>query len=218
MTEQRWLSLDGICSVLQTNRTHIFWLVKQGYLETIPPAKGSGARYLDPTPQYAERLRLAEMIYRRRHLLPTGFDLSEKALFTKSEIAAIVGWTEKYTVKWLREHKIPFIKCGNRKTGLCLYTPKAVREILWRRSGRKEFSKQRAPFLIRELIEYFLKHHSDNGEDIPTDKQFMEDDLFQRKLNRILKMKSPQKEAALRELWSKVELAKQAAHSLKQFP
>lgn len=215
MTEQRWLSLDGICNVLQTNQYHILWLVKQGYLETLPATKTAGARYLDPTPQYAERLRLAEMIYGRRHPLPAGFDISEKALFTKNEIAAIVGWTEGYTVKWLHLHKTPSVKCGHRKTGLCLYTSKTVREILRRRSGRKESSWQRAPFLIRELVEYFLKHQTDDGEDVPTDKQFAEDDLFQKKLKRILKMKSPAKEQALQELLAKTELAKQVAAALK---
>ena len=217
-TMQRWLSLTGICDVLQTSPRHIEWLVKNRFLEKIPahPRKG-GARYLDPTPEYAVRLRLTEMIYGRRVPLPAWFDYSEKALFTKNEIAVICGWTEMYVVKYLHQHKVPAIKCGHPKTGLCLYTAKTVRDILWRKSG-KRFGPQKGPFLLSELIAWFWKHQADAGEDIPTDRQFLDDARLQKKLERILKMKSPQREQALRDMLAKVGLAKTTSGLLLTVP
>jgi hypothetical protein len=218
MNTQTWLSLDGICNVLRTTRPHIQWLVKNNYLEMIPGHKPGfhNGRFLDPTPMYAERLRVAEMIYRRRNPLPADMDLSEKAIFTRAEIAAVLGWSEQYAVVYLKKKKVPAVKIGGGRTGgLKLYTAKTVRELLWRRNGRKT-SAQRAPFLIQELIDWFLKHESAAAEGVPTDAAFAEDDLFQKKLRAILKMPEGQKQRAMRELWEKVELAKSAAAFLER--
>jgi hypothetical protein len=204
---QRWLNLNAICERLQTTPPHIQFLVKNGFLESIPGTKKQGARYLDPTDKYAERLRVTEIIYARKNPVTLEGDISEKALFTKNEIAAITGWSHLYTVKYLHQHKVPAIKCGNQKTGLCLYTAKTVREILWRRSGRR-LSPQRAPFLIEELVAFFRKMPED---DIPTDVQLEQDDRLRKKMERMLKLPSPQKEQALQDLMAKTVLARQVA-------
>ena len=206
---QRWLSLIGICNTLQTNPKHIQWLVKQGFLEYIPDRsnKNQGSRYLDPTPQYADRLRLAEVIYRRRFPLPADIDIDSKAIFTSAELAVLMGWTPNYTDKFLFTHKPPCVKIGGGKTGgLRLFSAKTIRELIWRRKGRK-VSAQKSPFLISELLEFFQKRMAD--DDVPTDAQFADDERLQKKLTRLLKMPSPQREEALREFLAKVELAKE---------
>jgi len=216
MHQQAWLSLDGICNVLQTSVSHIRWLVSHNYLETLPGSKPGiqNARFLDPTPAYADRLRTTEMIYQRRVPLPADMDMSGKAIFTRAEMAVILGWTDNYARGYLKDNEVPCVKIGKIKHGgLNLYTAQTLRSLLWRRRGRK-LSKQKAPFLISDLIEWFLKQDAIEIDGIPTDAEFAEDALFQKKLKMILKMPSPQKEAAMRELWSKVELAKQAATSL----
>lgn len=222
MNPQLWLSLDGICNTLKTARPHIKWLVANNYLEMIPgPKKGlEGCRFLDPTPAYADRLRLAEMIYQRRVPLPADMDLSEKAILTRTEIAAILGWTDNYAQRYLKDNKVPSVKIGAVKHGgVRLYTVKAVRDMLWRRRGRKAgVSANRAPFLVAELIDFFLKHAAEAADGIPTDADFAEDDLFQKKLRAILKMPTGKKELAMRELWQKVETAKAAAHILSSPP
>ena len=217
MNEQIWLSIDGICNVLQTSRDHIRWLVKNNYLEMIPgPVKGlAGGRFLDPTPEYADRLRTAEMIYQRRQPLPAEIDLSGKALFTRAEIAVLLGWTDSYAQQYLKDHKVESVKLGTTKTGgLRLYTARGVRDLLWRRRGRK-LSAQKAPFLVTDLIEWFLRHEIEEADGIPTDAEFVEDQAFQKKLKSILKMGSPHRDAALRDLWGKVSLAQEAAALLR---
>ena len=203
----QWLSLTGIASLLQTTPDHIRWLVSNGYLEMIPGKNKSfeNARFLDPTPQYAERLRLGEMIYQRRN--PIEIDLSEKAIFTKAEVAAILGWSEKYAHLYLHQKKTPHVKIGPR---LRLYTAKTVRDLLWRRTGRTT-SKQRAPFLVTSLIDWFHRQNEAAMDGVPTDLQFAEDDALQKKLERVLTMPSPEKESALRELLIKTDIAKQVA-------
>lgn len=220
MNPQLWLSLDGICNTLKTTRPHVKWLVANNYLEMIPgPKKGfDGSRFLDPTPAYADRLRLAEMIYQRRVPLPADMDLSEKAILTRSEIATILGWTDNYAQRYLKDNKVASVKIGALKHGgVRLYTVMAVRQMLWRRQGRKT-SAQRSPFLITELIDFFLKHAAEAADGIPTDADLAEDDVFQKKLRAVLKMPAGKKEAAMRELWQKVETAKAAAHILSSPP
>lgn len=217
MSEQTWLSLTGICNVLKTNERHIRWLVKNGYLEMLPGKQYGFAhgRFLDPTPGYAERLRLAAIIHHKRVPLPEEIDLSEKAIFTRAEIAAILGWTDQYARQYLKEHDLPSVKLGRVKHGgLRLYTAKTVRELLWRRQGRKT-SAQRAPFLITDLIDWFHKQTASEAAIVPTDAELAEDEVMQKKLAAILRMRSPLRERAMRELWEKVELARQTVGLLQ---
>lgn len=219
MNQQTWLSLDGICNVLQTTRQHISWLVKNNYLEILPSGNGfKHARFLDPTPAYADRLRLAELIYQRRVALPADMDISGKAIFTRAEIAAILGWSENYAQQYLKEHDVESVKLGKVKHGgLRLYTVRAVRDMLWRRSGRKQAaSAQKSPFLLQELVAWFLKHQEAAAEGIPTDAEFEDDAVFQKKLAAILKLPMHQRQEAMRDLWGKVEMAKASALSIAQ--
>lgn len=213
-SNQRWLSLDGICTTLQTTKAHVLWLAKNGHLEVIWGSGGqkyAKARFLDPTPKYAERLRLAEMIYNRRYPIPEDFDLPSAALFTKREMAELMGWSLNYASQFLFKHKeVPSIRVST----YLLYSAATIRSLIWRRRGRSTVH-QRAPFLIKELIAWFLKFQQSEEEEIPTDLDFKEDDLLQRKLTRLSKMPSPERETAMREFYEKVVIAKQVAAALK---
>jgi hypothetical protein len=212
---QRWLSLDGICTVLQTTHKHVLWLAKNGHLEVLwgnGSRKQIDARFLDPTPKYAERLRLAEMIYMRRYPVDEDFDLPTAALFTKRELAQIMGWTIGYARKFFAMNRdIPSIKVAGN---LVLYPASTIRDLIWLRRDRT-LSKQKAPFLLKELIAWFVKFQAAEEEEVPTDLEFQEDDLLHRKLTRLSKLPSPEREVAMRDFYDKVALAKQVASVVK---
>lgn len=218
MSEQRWLSLTGICSILSTTSDHIWWLVKNGYLEMIP-GKGneskSGARFLDPTPEYLNKLRTTELIYGRRFPMPADFDLDSKCIFSRSEVGVLMGWTSRYTHQFFARHKeIPCVKtCTSKTGGLCLYSAKEIRKMIWKKQG-KSTTYQSAPFLIPGLIELFRSRFT--NEDGPTDAEFAEDAVLQKKLQRLLKLPREQREAAVKEFMAKVQLAKEVAGLLKK--
>jgi hypothetical protein len=205
---QRWLSLDGICTTLNINRAHALWLAKQGYLEYIPGPgnkKTAQARFLDPTPAYADRLRMGEALYGRQ-MLPSNLEFT--ALLTMREMAEVLGWDFRRMQRFVYKNKVPHIKAGHYS----LYSVAALRDIMWRRNGRK-LAKQRAPFLISEIIDFFHSMRLRSEEEVPTDAQFAADDLLQRKLARMMQMPSPQRELAMKEFQDKVALAKLVAPS-----
>jgi len=216
MPEVRWLSLSGICSVLCTTPDHIWWLVKNGYLESIPgkaPKQKSDARFLDPSAAFAERLRTTEMIYQRRYPLPSDMDIDSKCIFSRPEVALLMGWTEAYARKYLLRNKIPHVKIGDKRTGgLCLYSAKTIRQMIWKKQGRS-LTAQRTPFLIPELVELFRRQPVES--DFHTDQQVAEDAVLEKKLSRLLKLPREKKEAAIREFWSKVSISKEVVACLK---
>lgn len=209
-SNQRWLTLNGIATLLSVSEDHAVWLAKQGYLVVIwgdKSKKIKTARFLEPTPEYIDKLRLAEALYGRLHPLPK--DITLAGLLTTNEIAQIMGWSDRYAQKFLLAKKLPNIKVGQYR----LYTIATVRDMLWRKEGRKEAGR-RAPFLIQDLVRFFLAHAAAEAEDIPTDAAFYEDEAVQRKLARIARMPSPGRELAMKDLWEKVALAKTVAASL----
>jgi hypothetical protein len=137
------------------------------------------------------------MIYRRRVKLPDELGADAKAIFTVAEIAEILGWTLGYTRKFVALKKLPCVKIGGgRRGGIKLYSAKTVRELAWRRSGRS-VSAQRAPFLIPELVELFLKSQSELDAIIPADGEFSDDDLLAKKMRRLSKARIDKREAML---------------------
>lgn len=199
---QRWLSLSGICTTLGMTQGQVKHLVKTKALVTF--GVGKDKRYLDPTPEYAERLKLGEALYGRLYPLP--FDINLSALLTLREMAQVLGLSLHYVEKMVYRDKIPSIKVGKYN----LYTVETVRDLLWRRKGRK-LHKQLAPFLIPELIAWFQKETAAAEEEVPTDTEFGDDRLLQRKLTRMAKMRSPWRELAFKDFYEKVALVKQVA-------
>lgn len=202
-SQQRWLSLDGICTQLGMTKRQVTFLVTKGTLVAL--GTGPKRRYLDPTPEYAAKLRLGETLYDVTRPLPK--DLELLGLLTVREVAAIMGWTLRYaqTYLWTRK-KTPSIKVGVHR----LYSIAVVRNLLWKREGRKQ-AYQKAPFLITHLIDWFLRYQQHYEEAVPTDVQFHEDDLMMRKIAHLMKFEVPRRDNAMRELWAKVELAKRAS-------
>lgn len=205
--QQRWLSLEGICTSLQVSRVHAVWLAKQGFLVVIWGSKDKKiktARFLDPTPEYADKLKLAEAMYGRLYPLPKDINLA--AMLNVGEVAQIIGWTYQYAQKYLVQEKVPCTKIGMYN----MYSVAAVRDLLWAREGRKR-ARKRAPILLSQLIQFFKAQYAKEGDAVPTDDEFAADDLLQRKLERMAKLPPAERAEAMREFYQKVALAKQVA-------
>ena len=157
MSEQRWLTLDMLCTVLRLQAAHIKTLAKKGFLVSIGGKGAVPTRYLEPTEEYKEQLRIAALLHMRAYPISTG--ITEKCLFTAGEIGAIIGKDSYQTSQWLgKKKKIPSYRIN--KT-LHLYTVKDVRDLLLRRAGRVN-SRQRAPFLIPQIVEYLRSSHAED--------------------------------------------------------
>lgn len=206
-TDQRWLSLEGICTVLQVDRDHALWLAKKGLITVIwgrYNKKYTEARFLDPTPEYANKLRMGEALYGRLYPIPR--DLSLVAVLTAREVSEIMGWTLRYTQTFLWKKKVPYTKVGN----YFLYSVDVIRDLLWKREGRK-MAKQLAPFLVSQLITFFMAQYAKGNEEVPTDAEFTEDDLMVRKLTRMAKLPPLERAVAMKQWYEKVALAKEVA-------
>jgi hypothetical protein len=198
--EQRWLSKTGICTVLGVSPSVIDTYVKQKFI--VRMGKAQSTRYLDPTPEYVEQLKLGQAIHKKT--FHEFVDLFTTPLLTPREIMTITRWSMNYTLKYLKQHKTPGFTIGKCK----LYSPNTLRDILWERQDRKGMSKQMCPFLLAEIIRFFSEYYKGECEEAPTDAQFAEDELLQRKINRMMRLPSEKRVAALSEFMAKVDLAK----------
>ena len=205
--EQRWLSMTGICTVLSVSPNTITTLVRKKMLVKIgtPP----NVRYLDPTSEYAALLKLGESIYYKEHAIPR--DFNTVAFLTLTEMAEVLGWRLSYARQYVHRRKLPCIKVGS----LHLYSIAQVRKIMWARQGRKLVSNQKSPFLLTEIVWYFSKHYKKELAELPTDAEFAEDALLQKKIQRMMRMPSPARELALKDFMGKIELAKQVVTAVK---
>lgn len=206
--EQRWLTLDALATKLRLPATYIKELTKQHYLVSIGVADKK--RWLDPTPEYAEKLRLAAIIHGDQMHVPP--DISEIALLTLREVAELCGWKLGYARLYMKKNKeIPRFKVNSQ---LHLYSIVTVREILWRRQGRRH-SKQRSPFLITELVEWVRKQHEEETADTITDAQYAADDKVMRKLEAIVRRSEKDQISGKHDFASKVELARKIVQILE---
>ena len=208
-----WLTLDQISGRLRLTRDAVIALGEHGHLKVIwgvrKSKKFSDSRGLDPSEDYAEQLRLAAIVHRKEYPAPPY--LNERAMFTVREVASICGFSVEYTKLAFRRLKIKPIVVG---PSLRLYSINQVREVLWRREKRT-LAKQRAPFLIKHLVEFFMKEDAAAKQDLPTDEQFREDEVIQRKLERIVEMAEDYQHQAKLDLARKVSLAKSVAKILR---
>jgi hypothetical protein len=194
-----------LCGVLRLNKIQVKTLVKKGFLVALGGGRGIPARYLEPTEEYKEQLRIAAILHMKAQPIPAG--ISEKCLLTAGEIGELLGSKDPFqTNKWLTKHEVP----GYRVTKvLKLYTVTDVREALLRRAGRVT-SRQRAPFLIPEIIDFLRAHNKEDLAIVPTDKQFTQDDILRKKLERLAAMG----EDAKADFAAKVELARKVVQIL----
>jgi hypothetical protein len=203
---QRWLSLSGICTTLNLRPNQVKLLYKQNLLVRIGK-RPEEHRYLDPTPEYAERLRLAAVMLSKNPIVP---DLPSTFILTVREVAEIMGWSLRYARTVMAEKKVPFFKAKNKA---CLYSVEDVRDLIFKRNGRGRFSKQLSPFLLPEIIAYQRRFQSEEESIVPTDAAFERDEELQKKIRWM--MKQPNREVLLADFIGKVELAKQVVQTLK---
>jgi hypothetical protein len=201
MTEQQWVTIDMLSHILRLPKPYIREMTKQGFLVTI--GKNQNQRWLDPTPEYAEKLRLAAILHSRALFVPP--DISEIALLTLREVAVLCGWTLEYARTYMdRYPNTPRFKVNSQ---LHLYSIKTVREILWRRQGRLH-SKQKSPFLVQDIIDFVQREHARETADQPTDAEYAKDDKIMRKLEAIVRRSEKDQEKARQDFAGKVELAR----------
>ena len=204
---QRWLSLSGICTTLNLGPAQVKNLYRNKLLVRIGK-NPADYRYLDPTPEYAERLRLAAVLLSKRSDVP--IDLPLTFLLTIREVAEIMNWSLRHARDFLEDNKVPCFKAANRAR---LYSVAVVRDFIWKRNGRKLAGKI-APMLLSELISFAQRFIDSETALMPTDEQFKADEELQRKLAWIMRQKSPQRETMLADLMAKLELAKQVTAAL----
>ena len=205
--EQRWLTIDAVSSTLRLPLPYIRTLTKQGFLVSM--GTGDNRRYLDPTPEYAEKLRLAAILHSNAMFVPP--DINELFLLTLREVCVLLGWKLNYGRLYMKRNpEIPRFRVNSQ---LHLYTVKTVRELLWKRQGRR-LSKQRSPFLIFELVAYVQRQHEEDTQDMPTDAQHAADESFMRKLESIVRRSEKDQVLAKADFARKVELARKVVQIL----
>ena len=200
---QRWLSLSGISSVLNLTPSQVKTLHKQKLLVRIGN-RPQEHRYLDPTPEYAERLRLAAVMLSKNP--EVNIDLPLIFLLTVREVAEIMGWSLKHARSYLAEKKIPCYAAKNRAK---LYSVSTLRDMIFRRQGR-HLAKQKAPFLLKEILAFQKRFQAAEEAIVPTDAMFADDAALQKKITWLMRQKSPEREVMLADFIEKLELAKRA--------
>ena len=175
-----WLSLSGICDKLRLSPAQIRQLVKKGCLAVLKGKSSVEARYLDPTPEYVEQLRLGAIIHQKHFPVPAG--LTEKALLTKGECAELLGLSARMMERYLQRHTVPSIRVDKKHF---LYSPLVVREAMLKRS-KKTLSKQKSAYLLADMISLFRSRLTAELSLIPTDKEFAADEALQRRLSLIV--------------------------------
>ena len=198
---QRWLSLSGICSTLNITPSQVKSLYKQKLLVRIGK-NTPDHRYLDPTPEYAERLRLAAVMLSKNTAVPINLPLT--SLLTIREVAEIMGWSLKHARDFFEDAKIPCWKSANRAK---LYSVSVVRDLIWKRNGRKMAGKI-APLLLSEIISFAQRFVDAETALVPKDEQFKADEELQKKMEWIMRQQSPGRETMLADLLEKLDLAK----------
>jgi hypothetical protein len=201
MTEQTWLSLSGICDKLRLSTGQVRTLVKKGCLATI--GKQAALRFLDPTPEYVEQLRLGAIIHQKHFPVPAG--LTEKALLTKGECAELLGLSARMMERYLYRHTVPSIRVDKKHF---LYSPLVVREAMLKRS-KKTLSKQKSAYLLADMISLFRSRLTAELSLIPTDKEFAADEALQQRLAMIVT------ESQKADFAHKVKLAQQIVQILE---
>jgi hypothetical protein len=201
---QTWLSLSGICDRLRLSPTQVKTLARKGCLATIGKKGTPAYRFLDPTPEYSEQLRLGAILHQRFFPVPAG--LTEKALLTLGECAELLGMTPVKMKRYMMRHAVPSVRVDRKHF---LYSPLVVREAMLKRSN-KALSKQLAPYLLSEMIEGFRTRLSEELSIIPTDKEFLADESLQKRLAMIVG------ESQKSDFARKVKLAQEVVQILEQ--
>ena len=203
-----WVTLDYLAGILRLPKAYLRQLTRKGFLVSI--GRADKARWLNPTEEYREKLRLAAILHSEQMFVPP--DISEIALLTLREVAVLCGWTLNAAQCYMKQNHVPHHKINRR---LNLYDIRTVRELLWRRQERTT-AHQRSPYLIQELIDFVQKEHEAATRDIPTDAEYAEDDKLIRKLESIVTRSEADQASAKHDFARKAELARRVVQLLEK--
>jgi hypothetical protein len=193
---------------LRLPKGYVRELTKRGFFVTI--GKGDKQRWLNPTEEYRERLRLAAVLHSRALFVPQ--DVAELGLLSMREVAVILGWSLRYTQVFMQQH--PEVQRFRPNSQLSLFSIMTVRELLWKRQGLR-MAMQKSPFLVPELIELFQREHAEETELIPTDAEHEADEKIMRKLESIVRRSEADQRAAKGDFARKAELARKIVQILE---
>lgn len=204
---ERWLSYDELCMELRLSPLHVKRLIRRGSIVGMcfghKYKYETDWRYLDPSPQYKKALEIQERV------LACAFkaDLLNLPILSSSDFGDICGLTTVHVRVLIYKKKLRPHKLGKYS----LFTPQQVRDFLLRRERKEPTDRRvRCEYLIRWCKKLLEK---DQVGTLTRDQVKNDDDL-EVHLRRLLKLPEPDRAAAIREFWSRYELAKTVAKVL----
>jgi hypothetical protein len=205
---ERWLSYDELCMELRLAPKHVKRLIRRGMIVGIcfghKNKYETDWRYLDPSPQYKKALGIQERILAQAYKA----DLLNLPILSSSDFGDICGLTTVHIRVLIYKKKLQPHKFGRYS----LFTPMQVRDFLLRRE-RKEPTDRRVR--CEYLIRWCKKMLEKDLAEAETQDQVKNDDELEVHLRRLLKLPEPGRAAAIREFWSRYELAKSVVKAIK---
>ena len=200
----RWLTFDELVFELQLSPKRVRKLIREGRLVGICTGRKANYatdwRYLDPSEKYKRALEEQEKILSHAHSV----DLMEFPVISSAEFAQLAGISSSRVRGLVFNRKLLPTKIGKYS----LFTPNQVREFLLRRE-RKESTARRARCEL--LLRWCLEKITARTEETLTVAQVENDDLLESTLQRLLRLKEPERTRAVQEFWRRYQLARDVA-------
>lgn len=203
MDQLNWITFNELCTSLRISPRQAIALIRQDKIKYISWGRSyrTHYRYVDPGDDP------------NLHMQATGeieFDLKETPLLSSAEIAEIAGVSDNRVRALVRLGHLKPHRVNNRMN---LFTPVQVRDILLKRERRTPSDrKPRVEAMIRWFLDYYQREHAESL----TREDVRREDEVERMLNRLMRLKGPQRKKAMREFWLKIELAKHVAKTINE--
>jgi hypothetical protein len=208
MFEPRWLTWQELCLELRLKPKQVKRLVKRGAIVGLchgnPQRLQTDWRYLDPSEKYKRALETAMMVTD----LCYSVDLPSTQLLSSADFAHIAGLHPGTIRSMVARNKLRPYKIGNYS----LFTPEQLRAWLLKRE-RKEPTSRRAR--CDQMIRWCLEKLNETAEPTMTMAEVREDDRLEEVLRRLLKKREPERSRAIREFWSRYDLARSVAAAIR---
>lgn len=202
--KSRWLTFDELVFELQLPPKRVRKLIREGRLVGICTGRKANYatdwRYLDPSEKYKRALEEQEKILSHAHSV----DLMEFPVLSSAEFAQLAGISSSRVRGLVFNRKLLPTKIGKYS----LFTANQVREFLLRRE-RKEPTARRVRCEL--LLRWCLEKITAGTEETLTIAQVENDDLLESTLQRLLRLKEPERTQAVQEFWRRYQLAKDVA-------
>ena len=199
----RWLTFDELVFELQLPPKRVRKLIREGRLVGICAGRKANYetdwRYLDPSEKYKRALEEQEKILSHAHSV----DLMEFPVISSAEFAQIAGISSSRIRGLVFNRKLLPTKIGKYS----LFTATQVREFLLRRERKEPTARrERCELLLRWCLERIKE-----AEGTMTAAQVENDDLLESTLQRLLRLKEPERTRAVQEFWRRYQLARDVA-------